>query len=1054
MEFLTSFLGRGGYLPHGYCFTWTPGLLWSMAVSDVVIAAAYFTIPVAIMTFVRKRGDPSLVAVAWLFSAFIFACGTTHVMDAWTIWVPDYGLQAVTKVVTAAISIVAAFALWPLIPKALEIPTVSELQRVIASLEAEVKTRRGVEDHLVEIQQSLAVTLASIDAGFIATDKAGRVTRMNAVAEKVMGWTQAEALGQSLWKVFDRENRPEAFLSKNPVDVMIDQGINVETVQHLRVISRTGGRTDVEFKAALTHAPDGSVRGLAMVFRDMTWLNRAEADSTRLAAIVESSNDAIIGESLDGHITSWNGAAEAMFGYRVEEAIGKPVLMLVPPDREAEETHILANLAQGAGMRALETVRLTKSGNRLQASLTVSPIRNARGVVVGASKIVRDVSLQRSAEAALRASEERLRFTLEAAHIGDWDLDLITGEVTRSIRHDHCFGYDVLQPHWSFDIFVSHLHPDDRPEVVRQFRVATTELTDWLFECRVIWPDDSVHWVSGHGNVQHANGSGTRMLGIVTEITQQKQAEASRLTALRLEAENRQIQEANRLKSQFLANMSHELRTPLNAIIGFADLLHAGIVKPESPKHHEFLGHIATSGRHLLQLINDVLDLSKVESGKFEFFPVPVNLPLLVKEVKDILHTAIQRKNITTAVDIDPTLTELVLDPARLKQVLYNYLSNAIKFTHEGGRVTVRARVQGAENFRIEIEDDGIGIAEADLARLFVDFQQLDAGHSKQHQGTGLGLALTRRLVEAQGGSVGVRSTPGRGSVFYMVLARVHRPDADPSGEAPPVPFVKSSGRRLLVIEPEQHNQTLLVDALGEAGFQADAAASGEAALQRALDTTYDAITLDLVLPDQRGLDVLANIRSGGLSRASPVVGVSMRTDTEKSVNFAIADVLCKPLRNDEIAAAMARIRVPESRRAKVMVIDDDPTALDLMRETLRDLRIDALCMLSGRDALREIEFTLPDAIILNLMMPEFDGFAVLDALRRMPLAQNIPVFIWTSTVLTDDEYASLARSASAIVSHGGGTLATMLDAVCGPRPAISPAITPARTPSGDRGLT
>ena len=217
-------------------------------------------------------------------------------------------------------------------------------------------------------------------------------------------------------------------------------------------------------------------------------------------------------------------------------------------------------------------------------------------------------------------------------------------------------------------------------------------------------------------------------------------------------------------------------------------------------------------------------------------------------------------------------------------------------------------------------------------------------------------------------------------------------------------------------------------------------------ALQRALDTTYDAITLDLVLPDQRGLDVLARIRSGGPSRGSPVVGVSMRADTDKSVNFAIADVLCKPIRIDEIAAAMGRIRVPESLRAKVMVIDDDPTALDLMRETLLDLRIDAMCMLSGLDALREIEFTPPDAIILDLMMPEFDGFAVLDALRRMPLAQDIPVFIWTSTILTDDEYASLARSASAIVSHGGGTLATMLEAVCGPRPAI--------TPSSDWGRT
>ena len=348
-------------------------------------------------------------------------------------------------------------------------------------------------------------------------------------------------------------------------------------------------------------------------------------------------------------------------------------------------------------------------------------------------------------------------------------------------------------------------------------------LRDWRVQCRVVWPDTSVHWISAHGSVQRQGTKATRMLGIVSEITEQRQAENARLTAQRLEAENRQIQEASRLKSQFLANMSHELRTPLNAVIGFADLLHAGLVKPDSPKHQEFLGLIGTSGRHLLQLINDVLDLSKVESGKFDFFPEAVDLPTVLKEVQDILHTASLHKNIVLVLvlvlvtEIDPAVTGLRFDPSRLKQVLYNSLSNAIKFTAAHGRVTVRAFAQGPDHFGLEVEATGIGIAPADLPRLFTKFQQLDAGYSKQHHGTGLGLALTRRLVQAQGGSVSVRSMLGVGSVFYLVLNRVHGADA---GRAESQTDAITATDRVLVIEDDLHHQVRLVAAVAQAGFE------------------------------------------------------------------------------------------------------------------------------------------------------------------------------------------------------------------------------------------
>ena len=243
----------------------------------------------------------------------------------------------------------------------------------------------------------------------------------------------------------------------------------------------------------------------------------------------------------------------------------------------------------------------------------------------------------------------------------------------------------------------------------------------------------------------------------------------------KLQEQNQLVERTSRMKSEFLANMSHELRTPLNGIIGFAELMHDGKVGAVAANHREYLGDILSSAKHLLGLINDVLDLSKVETGKMDFRPEPVKLSRLVGEVRDITRAIAAHKQIAIKIEIDDAAEELVIDPMKLKQVLYNFLSNALKFTAENGRVVVRATLEDHDHFRIEVEDNGIGIQPDDMGRLFVEFQQLDAGNAKKFSGTGLGLALTKRIVEAQAGRVGVLSIYGAGSTFFAVLPRVCR---------------------------------------------------------------------------------------------------------------------------------------------------------------------------------------------------------------------------------------------------------------------------------------
>jgi PAS domain S-box-containing protein len=253
---------------------------------------------------------------------------------------------------------------------------------------------------------------------------------------------------------------------------------------------------------------------------------------------------------------------------------------------------------------------------------------------------------------------------------------------------------------------------------------------------------------------------------ISKDITEQKRLEEQ---VRRKNEELVRVQEANRLKSEFLANMSHELRTPLNGVIGFAELMLSGKTGPLAAVHAEYLGDILTSAKHLLQLINDVLDLAKIEAGKSELRLEAVDLSKLVSEVCDVLRTLVARKRMDLRVEVDPSFTDVVLDPGKFKQVLYKYFSNALKFTPDEGQVAIRLRGQGSEWLRLEVEDTGIGIRAEDFSRLFVEFQQLDASAAKRFPGTGLGLALTKRIVEAQGGEVGVRSEPSRGSTFYAV---------------------------------------------------------------------------------------------------------------------------------------------------------------------------------------------------------------------------------------------------------------------------------------------
>jgi signal transduction histidine kinase/CheY-like chemotaxis protein len=504
-------------------------------------------------------------------------------------------------------------------------------------------------------------------------------------------------------------------------------------------------------------------------------------------------------------------------------------------------------------------------------------------------------------------------------------------------------------------------------------------------------------------------------LAFVLDISERKSVEALRERSAELETENRRVQEASRLKGEFLANMSHELRTPLNAITGFTELLLDGDVAHDSPEHDEFLRDILTAGLHLQRLISDVLDLAKIEAGNLQFHPEVIDIRKVVDEVCAVLRSVATDRGVEIRTNIG--VGEVTLDPGRLKQVLYNYLSNALKFSFPGSTVDVHATPEPNDRFRIEVIDHGIGIAPTDIAKLFQEFQQLESGTAKRHQGTGLGLALTKRLVEAQGGSVGVISEPGQGSRFHAVLPQTAATPVPAYEDAPPME-VAPDAYCILVVEDDPRDRSILVRTLGEAGYRTQTAATGSMAIASCETQTFDAVTLDLLLPDMTGLQVLQRIRQIERSRETPVLIVSVVAEQGVVRGFPVHDYLTKPI---DSQALVRSLRTATSRVDKgvILVIDDDPAARRLMDAALTSLGYPVVCVEDGQAGIDFVRHTRPVGIVLDLMMPRMDGFEFLGCFRQTTAHEEVPVIVWTTKDLTYADRNKLGRFAQGTVQKG-----------------------------------
>jgi len=558
------------------------------------------------------------------------------------------------------------------------------------------------------------------------------------------------------------------------------------------------------------------VIGRVWSFRDVTQRLESDLITRRLAAIVDGSDDAIIGKDLNSIITSWNQGAERIFGYSAEEMIGTSIMRLIPLERQGEEEEILSCLKRGERIEHFETVRTTKEGRQLHVSLTVSPIKDANGRVVGASKIARDITDRKLSEEALREAKK----VAEAANA-------------------------------------------DRQRLLESERAARSE-----------------------------------------------------------------AERASYMKDEFLATLSHELRTPLNAVLGWATALRAGHFPTEELE--QGLETIERNARVQAQIVEDLLDMSRIISGKVRLDVQRVDLPAVVAEAIDTVRATASAKGVRLQTIIDPLNAPVTGDPNRLQQVFWNLLSNAIEFTPKGGRVQVLLeRVDS--HLEVSIIDTGEGISPEFLPYIFDRFQQADASTTRRHGGLGLGLAIVKQLVELHGGSVRVKSSgTGKGATFIVSLPmtvlhplqepweRGH-PQSKPR-DLPSVPAISLNNVSVLVIDDELDARNLLKLLLESAGAVVYLAPSAEQGMEHLLTKSVDVLICDIGMPDVDGYSLMRRIRALDDGQKSEVAAVALTAyarskDRTEAMSAGFQNHLPKPVEPAELLTVVHSLANPRSKR-------------------------------------------------------------------------------------------------------------------------------------------
>ena len=798
----------------------------------------------------------------------------------------------------------------------------------------------------------LARVVESSDDAIVSKDLNGIITSWNRAAERMFGYAADEVIGKSIRIIIpaDRQGEEDMVLSR------IRAG---KAVTHFETIRqrKDGSQLPIALTVSPIHDDRGQVIGASKIARDLSARAEAAIAIRRLAAIVESSDDAIVTKDLNSTITSWNAAAERMFGYTAAEAIGQSIRMLIPADLQDEEDMVLARIRAGQKIDHYETIRQRKDGSQLFISLTVSPIRDEHGEIVGASKVARDITERSRLVAAVQENAlnaEKLG-EVGAAVASTLQRDAIVQKVTdiaRELTHAEfgAFLYKVLDPKSGDAYMLYTLSGAPRDAFSKLPNPRATELFEPTFFGEYPVRIDDVTQDPRYGRNAPFSGMSAGQLpvrsylavpvkdftghvlgglcfghsqaGVFTAQHERLAAGVAAWASVALENARlyEDAQAANRTKDEFLAVLSHELRTPLNAIVGYSRLLRGGILSGD--KASRGLETLERNATWLTQIVEDVLDVSRIVSGKIRLDVQPVELPLIIDNAVATIQPAADAKGVRVQTMIDPRVGPVSGDPGRLQQVVWNLVSNAVKFTPRRGRVQVRLERVNS-HLEIAVSDTGIGIRQDFLPHVFERFRQAESGTTRKTGGLGLGLAIVRHIVEMHGGTVEATSAgEDQGATFRvrLPLMIVHpevrqAPREHPRTERrePLAALGDLTGVRVLAIDDEEDALTLLKVVLEAAGAEVFTVASPVAALSRIDEVKPHVLVIDLGMPEMDGFDLIGRIRkspnpSVRTVPAAALTAFARSEDRTKALRSGFEMHLAKPVDPGELVASVATL--------------------------------------------------------------------------------------------------------------------------------------------------
>src|SRR5438477_2217834 len=862
--------------------------------------------------------------------------------------------------------------------------------------------RKRAQEAAERSEKLWSTTLSSIGDAVIATDMNGSVTFLNTVAQSLTGWNLEDAQGKSMDLVFDIVNKETRRPVENPVKKVFRKGKIVGLADHTILRSRNGKEFDIEDSAAPILTDSGEAFGVVLVFRDITDKKLAEEETRRqkdlLQLILASVADGVVVADTNGKFLVFNAAAERFVGIGAID---------VSPDQWSQQYGSF--LPDGVTLcppNELPLVRAMRGENVDDVELFIRnpnvpegrllniagrPLKGEDGSLKGGVVVLHDITERKRAEEALRQSEERFRLLVSEVtdyailmldpegRIASWNAG---AERIKRYKRDEIIGQHFSRFYPAED--VEQGKPAHELKVARE--QGRFEDEGWR-----VRKDRSRFWANAVITALRDATGRLRGFGKVTrDITERKRAEEMMLHA------KEQAERTSRFKDQFLSTMNHELRTPLNAVLGFSDLLADERYGPLNEKQRRYIDHIHTGGKHLLTLISDILDLSKIEAGKMELTREDVTVASAFADVISSLYPLAEKKSQALLQQVDGNL-HVHADAMRFKQVLMNLAGNAIKFTPTGGRIELAAR-QLEDQVRVEVRDDGPGIPPEQQQRIFEAFFRLtQAGTATE--GTGLGLAITARLVELHGGKLGIESQPGGGTCFYFSLPLVAIAPGQPDQTSGVVPRARNAPR-ILVVEDNAATGQLIQSQLASSGYETLKCDQPERASDIAAELQPDAITLDLLMSPVHGLELLLQLKNDPRTARIPVIVVTIVDQPSIGTAFGADEYLIKPVDKATLLAAVERClrsRGGAAPTRTILVVEDDVSTLEMIVELLKAYGYAVSTAADGEQARISVAQFLPELVILDIVLPKMSGFELLAEWRSNPRTPELSLFVLTS---------------------------------------------------------